>query len=210
VTDRRRLSPDARTVRDQLVELERWADEAYGRVELLHLREPDLDGRTLWALAGRLAARAAGSGTRVVVNDRADVARSSGAAGVHLKAAGPPGARVRAFCGATAVVGRSIHDPDEARRGEGLDYFVFGTVFPSASKPGIAGLGLAGLRAAASAAAIPVLAIGGVTPELAASCVEAGAWGVAAIGLFLPPGREPGSLGFDAASDALRRACAAC
>ncbi len=75
---------------------------------MIQLRERDLDAASLRALAARLADRAR-AGTRVVVNDRADVARAAGAAGVHLRADGPPVALVRTLGPAEWMVGRSVH-----------------------------------------------------------------------------------------------------
>lgn len=206
VTDRLALTPDARTIRDELANLERQLDAAIAAgVDMIQIRERDLDSATLRVLAARLVARAAAA-TRVIVNDRADVARAVGAAGVHLRASGPPAADVRTMGPAGWVVGRSVHAADEAPMA-GADYLMFGTVFASRSKPPDAPVGgVDGLRAAAAASPAPVLAIGGVTPGRVAACREAGAAGVGAIGVFLPRGRTADSLGPAEAVAALRRA----
>ena len=207
ITSRRQLAPDARTAQEAVAALDRWLDEAIGAVDLLQIREPDLSARLLWELVRSVAGRAAGSGTAIVVNDRADVARAAGADGVHLPAAGPPCARVRALGPAGWLVGRSTHAIEEIRSRGDADYLIFGTVFPSASKAAAAPVqGLDGLERAAAAATVPVLAVGGVDVARAARCRRAGAAGVAAIGLFLPPGRAPGALGIAAATAALRAA----
>jgi thiamine-phosphate pyrophosphorylase len=207
VTDRLAVTPDARTRRGEIAGLERQLDEAIAAgVDLIQIRERDLDAATLRALATRVVARAAAA-TRVVVNDRADVARAAGAAGVHLRGTGPPIARVRAIGPGGWLVGRSVHTADEARLAADADYLLFGTVFASRSKPADAPVaGVGGLRAAAAASAAPVLAIGGLTPARVAVCRQAGAAGVAAVGVFLPPGRTPDALGPGAAAAALRRA----
>lgn len=206
ITHRRRLSPEARTTRDEIDALERWLDEAVDRVEMIQLREPDLEARVLLELARRLAARAKGTRTAVIVNDRADVARAAGADGVHVKGSGPPVDRVRAFGPKGWTVGRSAHGVDEMRRAGVPDYFFFGTVFPTESKgPGTPVQGLDRLREAAAATEVPVLAVGGIDPDRAARCLAAGAAGIAAIGLFLPPGRASGAMGIAAAVDALRK-----
>ena len=209
VTDRRGLSPEARTTRAEILALEaQVADAIAAGVDMVQVREPDLDAAPLAALVTRLVGRAAGGGTRIIVNDRADVAHAAGAAGVHLSANGPPADRVRPLGPSGWIVGRSIHTPEEGRRPAGADYLIFGTVFRSRSKPADAPVaGLEMLRAAgAAAAAVPVLAIGGVTPAEAASCRAAGAAGVAAIGAFFPAGRRPDALGPAEAVLAFRRA----
>jgi thiamine-phosphate pyrophosphorylase len=103
------------------------------------------------------------------------------------------------------LIGRSIHDSSEAA--DAADFFVFGTVFTTSSKPADAPVaGLDALAAAARRSVVPVLAIGGVTPHRARTCREAGAAGVAAIGIFLPVGRSKNALGPYAAVSALRTA----
>ncbi len=125
---------------------------------------------------------------RVVVNDRLDVAIAAGAAGVHLRADSIPASRAREVAGAGFVVGRSVHEEEEASAIEaagGCDYLIFGTVFQTPSKP--VGHLVAGVRNLANVCArvrVPVLAIGGISIETAAAAVGAGASGVAAISLF--------------------------
>jgi thiamine-phosphate diphosphorylase len=205
VTDRRQLSPDARTAAEEIQALSRWIDEALDLVDLIQIRERDLEGARLLALASDVALRAQGTRTAVVVNDRADVALAAGADGVHLRADGPAADRVRAIGPRGWIVGRSIHSVDEAAT-SGADYVIFGTVFQSRSKPQGPIQGIERLQAAARASRAPVLAIGGIDPGRAGECWRAGAAGVAAIGLFLPEGRAAGSLGITRAVEALRAA----
>jgi thiamine-phosphate pyrophosphorylase len=207
VTDRRQLNADARTPRDEALALVRWLEEAVrAGIDMIHIREHDLPARLLGDVARNVRRNAAGSGTRVVVNDRADVALAAGCDGVHVRGNGPDVERVRA-CGASApapwVIGRSVHSSDEARGETGADYLLFGAVFPSGPKPG---RGIAALRSVVDASPAPVLAIGGMTAKGAAACVSAGAAGVAAISIFLPPGRAPGALGVSTAASAIRSA----
>ena len=208
VTDRRAAAPDARSAAAQLTALERQLDEAVeAGIDLIQLREGDLSARDLLALAARVANRARQTRTRVLVNDRADVSLSIQDVGLHLKSDGPPVSAVRPMGGRDRLIGRSAHDPVDVRLAGGADYLIFGTVFPSASKPpGAPAAGVDALGRAAAAVTIPVLAIGGVTPERVAECQRAGAAGIAAIGIFLPPGRAPGALGPRAAAVALRDA----
>ncbi len=207
ITDRRRLAAAARTTRESVLALERWLDGAVDRVDLIQIREPDLDAGVLADLVRRMSARARGSRTTILVNDRADVALAADAGGVHLKSGGPPTHRVRALGPADWVVGRSAHSVDDVRREDEVSYLMFGTVFATASKRLDAPLqGLQGLERAVRHARVPVLAIGGMTPERAGQCVKAGAAGVAAIGAFLHPGQDSTGLGLQAAATAFREA----
>lgn len=179
ITDRSRGGEDA------TVERVRWA--AGAGVHLVQVREPDLDGGPLTALVRRCVDAVRGSRARVLVNDRVDVALAAGAHGVHLRADSMPAARVRAICPQGFLVGRSVHARDEAiaaAAAGGLDYLLFGTVFATTSKPGRAPAGLDALAEVASAVTIPVLAVGGVTPDTVNEVVLAGAAGFAAIGMF--------------------------
>jgi len=196
-----RLALPASSGRDALAELERLLCEAIeAGVDAIQIREGDLGARTLEAFARRIVAAAAGTGTLVLVNDRADVARAAGAAGVHLRGDGPDERRLRTWGGpggpGSWVIGRSIHDPRETAAHPEVDYLMFGTVFPTTSKPaGSPVAGVDALRAAAAGSAAPVLAIGGITIETAGDCIRAGAAGVAGIGVFLPAGAAPGAVG---------------
>ena len=117
VSDRRRLLPSARTDAEQLTALEAQIEEAVtAGVDVIQLRERDLDGGRLCALARRVIQRAARSTTRILINDRADVAMASEANGVHLRGDGPVIARVRTVLRPDAIVGRSAHTIDEVRR----------------------------------------------------------------------------------------------
>ncbi len=207
VTDRRRLAGGARTSQDEVVALERVLDAAIdAAVDAIQIRERDVAARALADLVTRVHARARGAGTRVLVSDRADVALAAGADGVHLPADGLPAARARIFA-PRWVIGRSAHAGDELSDVADADYVLFGTVFPTASKPTawrVAGLDAFG--AFAAAIETPVLAIGGVTPARAGEVAAAGGAGVAGIGIFLPP---PQGLGVRAAVEALRDAFAA-
>ncbi len=203
VTDRRRLS-GGRDAIDRLVDLVTAAARA--GVDLIHIRERDLDARDLAALVRRCVKGVERTGTRVVVNDRADVALASGAHGVHLRGDSIPAGAARSLLPAGAIVGRSVHGVEETSavsRAGGLDYLIFGTLFETGSKePGHRLATLDELAAACRVAGgqservgmdrqtgrgIPVLAIGGITLERASLVRRAGASGVAGIGLFIPP-----------------------
>ena len=189
VTDRRVLA-DAAPGREsaalaQLLEV--IAGCADAGVDLVQIREPDLDDRNLLALVRGAVERTRTTTARVVVNDRPDVALAAGAAGVHLKDDGRSATRIRALGPRQWIVGRSVHDEVTARRAVdsgAVDYLLAGTVFTSASKPGRRPLGLEALRDIVRASRRPVLAIGGVNVEEAAAVAATGASGLAGIRLF--------------------------
>jgi len=174
VTDRRRANPAAQA---------RVAVEA--GIDLIQVRERDLDGAALCALVRAVGDVAKRSATRIVVNDRVDVAIATGADGVHLRSDSFSIPEARRLMPRPLLVGRSIHSPGEAKAASDDDYLVAGTVFASASKPDTTALvGIEGLRAIVRATAVPVLAIGGITLDRLDHVAAAGAAGIAAIGLF--------------------------
>ena len=118
------------------------------------------------------------------VNGDVDAALALAADGVHLPERGPNVADVRARVGDAMLISRAVHSVASALRAEreGADIVQLGTVFETASKPGAAPIGLDGLRAACGAVGVPVIAIGGITPDNAAAVLRAGAAGVAVIG----------------------------
>jgi thiamine-phosphate pyrophosphorylase len=187
VTDRRRLAPGASSesaARRCLCAQARYAVEA--QIDLIQLRERDLPAGQLAALAADLLAITAGTGTRLVINDRLDVALACGADGVHLRGESMPVAAARQLAPPPLLIGRSVHAASEASAAAGADYVIAGTVFPSVSKPALeAGTGLEGLTAIVRAVSRPVLAIGGVTVERTREVAETGASGIAAISLFI-------------------------
>lgn len=165
---------------------------AAGGADLVQVREHGIDDRALVALVRGVLDEVRGTGARVVVNDRTDIALAAGANGVHLRGDSIAASRVRQLAPAGFLIGRSVHALDEAvtiDRDGAVDYLIFGTVFPSTGKP--AGHPVAGVQALAavcSAVRVPVLAIGGIDAARAAEARRAGARGVAAIGLFAGPG----------------------
>jgi thiamine-phosphate diphosphorylase len=175
VTDRRRRDPVAQT-----------AQASAAGIDLIHIREHDLGASALAAMVSAVVDAVRGTATRVVVNDRIDVAIACAAHGVHLREDSIPPASARSLAPRGFLIGRSIHGVDEAVKGaESVDYLIAGTVFATSSKPeGHALLGTEGLREIVRAVRVPVLAIGGMTRERLAEVAAAGAAGIAAIGLF--------------------------
>jgi len=147
----------------------------------VQLRDKDLPGRPLLALAERLRAATARTGALLFVNDRVDVALAVGADGVQLGTGSMPADVARRLLPAGTLIGVSTHAPGEASAG--ADFALFGPVWATPSKTGAQGEDR--LREAVRAAAIPVLAIGGVTAERIAAARAAGAAGVAVIRAIL-------------------------
>ena len=157
-------------------------------VELIQVRERRLDDRGLAALTRQAVGLARNSTSRIIVSDRADIALAAGAAGVHLRGSSFAAGRLRALAPPGFLIGRSVHTLSEATAVEasgGCDYLLFGTVFPSPSKPANHAIaGLEALRAVCGAVRLPVMAIGGISVERVRPVAEAGASGIAGISVF--------------------------
>jgi thiamine-phosphate pyrophosphorylase len=187
VTDRRRLWPSASDAEMVRCLVTQAGHAVRAGVDVIQVRERDLDAAALLALTKEIVALAAGSRTRVVVNERLDVALAAGAGGVHLPAASLPVRQARSMSPEGFLIGRSVHDVIELDGALGADYVIAGTVWPTPSKPDPARrlLGIEGLALLAARAPMPVLAIGGVTRERMKAVAAAGAAGAASIGMFL-------------------------
>jgi thiamine-phosphate pyrophosphorylase len=161
----------------------------------VQLREKDLSGRELLALAEAIGAAAGRHRARVLINDRLDVAWAAGAAGVQRTHRSLPVAVLRALAPPPFLLGASVHSREEAvaAAGEGADFVIFGPVYDTPSKRAYgAPQGLAALETVARAVDRPVLAVGGVTPERARDALAAGASGVAVVSAILSAAR-PGA-----------------
>jgi thiamine-phosphate pyrophosphorylase len=156
-------------------------------VRLIQLRAKSTPSGAFLAMAARMSLRARDAGATFLINDRADIARLSGAAGVHVGQDDLTPRDARRVMGAAdgLLVGLSTHSDDELRSAlaEPIDYVAVGAVYPTASKPaGHPVVGLAGVRRAVAAARDwPVVAIGGITLERAPEVLHAGASAVAVI-----------------------------
>ena len=189
VTDRRSLAADTAFAKAILLDNMERATKA--GVDWIQLREKDLSGRELAELAAT-ALQCVGAGSRLLINDRLDVAVAIGGAGVHLGEHSLPVAEARRFVkercpGREFLIGVSTHSVQAAQEAEtgGADYVIFGPIFATPSKADF-GIpqGLAKLSQVCERVKIPVLAIGGITTENARECLNAGASGIAAIRLF--------------------------
>ncbi len=158
------------------------------RVSLLQLREKNLTTRVLYDLAIKAAEITRASFTRLLVNDRADVASAAGADGVHLTTQSIDTSVVRQTFGAQFLIGTSAHSLAEVHMAfeDEADFAVFGPVFETLSKGRYGSpQGLTELaRVTAEVQPFPVLALGGVTLDKVADCFRAGASGIAGIRLF--------------------------
>jgi len=179
ITDRRRLAdpgPDA-----VLRQVRRAAADG---IQLVQIRERDLDARALYDLCQRAVDSVRGTATRVIVNDRLDIALAARAHGVQLRGSSFAAARVRSVVPHGFLIGQSVHSPEEAAVARAADFLLFGTVFATASKPGLSAAGLQALTDAARATPVPILAVGGVSATNVLHLLEAGAAGFAAITMF--------------------------
>jgi thiamine-phosphate pyrophosphorylase len=201
VTDRRILaSEDCADAQETL--LRKIEAVAAAGTDWIQIREKDLSGRDCAALAGkalgcaRKASPGGASPTRILINDRLDVALAERAGGLHLAENSLPLAdakRLRDSCGRAKdfLIGVSCHSLGAARSAEsaGADYIFFGPVFPTPSKSAYgAPQGIERLREVCGAISLPVLAIGGLTLENLGTCLAVGASGIAAIRLFQDAG----------------------
>jgi thiamine-phosphate pyrophosphorylase len=148
-----------------------------GGVDVVQLREKELDAKPLLERA-RLARHVCQDhGVPFILNDRPDLALEAEADGVHVGQDDAPPALARRLLGPDAIIGFSTHAPAEldAAAGEPVDYLSAGPVVPTPTKPGRAGTGLEYLSYAASRARRPWFVTGGVTPETVPAMAAAGA-----------------------------------
>jgi thiamine-phosphate pyrophosphorylase len=191
ITDRKQLTTPGS---NESVLIERVRAAFSAGVDYVQLREKDLDGGPLAALVDELVRapekvahpEGPSRGSRLLVNERVDVAIACDADGVHLPADSLPLASVRAAVGAGWTISAACHSIEEVRAASeaGADLVLVAPVFDTASKPGIRPMGLERFTEICARSPVPVLALGGVTAENARACVAAGAKGVAGIRLF--------------------------
>ncbi|MBK9383936.1 MAG: thiamine phosphate synthase [Planctomycetes bacterium] len=157
-------------------------------VRCFQLREPELSARELLRWGAALRELCGARPARVLVNTRVDVAAAPCFDGVHLSWRALAPREARALLGPEKWIGLSVHTQDELRdraRLEPCDYVLFGPVFATPSKAGrLEARGIAGLRAAAGACEIPLVAVGGIDETNAAALRGTGHAGCAAIRVF--------------------------
>ena len=157
-------------------------------VSLIQIREKSLTARVLYELTSSAAIITRNSATRLLVNDRFDVALGAGADGVHLTSRSMEADVVRLICGPEFLIGVSTHSLSEARiaRDGRADFVLFGPVFETESKRTYgAPQGLLKLQEVCSSLrGFPVIAIGGIQVDRVADCLRAGAEGFGAISML--------------------------
>ena len=162
-------------------------DAVRAGVDLIQIREKDMAARPLVELVRLAVECARGTATRVVVNDRLDVALALGASGVHLSMQSVPAQAIRPWVSDAFLIGVSCHSLEEAMAAEsrGADYIVLGPIFATPSKLAYGRpLGLGKLREVAARVQIPLLALGGIDIQRVKPCLAAGATGIAGISVF--------------------------
>ena len=160
-------------------------------VDFIQIREKDLADRALFELTRRVVALAEDTACRVLVNGRADIALAAGAHGVHLPSTGLQIPDLRTWLPSNFLIGVSVHTMVEIRRACAWnpDYLLMGHIFPTRSKAAFGlPLGLNRLRKACSGVSVPILGLGGITPDSIELVLNAGAAGVAGISLFQDTG----------------------
>lgn len=166
-----------------LIQVVRRFISAGGR--MISLRGGGAPDDELMRIGKEIGALVYGAAGLFLVHRRLDLAKLLAADGVHLPSKGFSVAQARQILGASAVVGRSCHSAEEVRQAarEGASFATLGPVFKSISKVGYGpAISLSELASLAEEVDLPIYALGGVLPENAASCLDAGAAGVAVLG----------------------------
>lgn len=157
-----------------------------GGAPLLQLRAKDQPAARFVELARAVKAAADRYAARLIINDRADIAKLVAAAGVHLGQDDLPPAAARDILGPRAIIGLSTHTVEQAEaaaRAGIADYIGFGPIFPTTSKARPDAVqGLDALRAVRRRVSLPIVAIGGITARTMPEVLAAGADAVAMIG----------------------------
>lgn len=180
------VTDDAVLARTDFLERAGAVLEAGGGAVALHMRGRETPVRTLLGLTDALLPRARAHGGLLLLNDRVDVALCAEADGVHLGAGSLPVAACRRLLPPGSRIGVSVHGAPEVeallRGGDAPDFLVAGTLYATPSHPGRSGAGPERVREVVEVATgIPVVGIGGITPERVGEVVAAGAVGVAVI-----------------------------
>ena len=154
-----------------------------GGARMVQLREKTWPSGRLLPLAERLRARCREAGVTFVMNDRVDLAVAVEADGVHLGQDDLPPRLARPLLRPGMILGVSTHSVEQAHRAQadGADYVAVGAMFPTGTKPDFELVGPALVRAVRGEIRVPLVGIGGITPDNAGQVIAAGADGVAVI-----------------------------
>ncbi|WP_171032951.1 thiamine phosphate synthase [Fodinibius saliphilus] len=159
-------------------------------VRAVQLREKDMTDESLVALGKQIRSITNEYNARLFVNRRADIAQLLNADGVHSPENGIPSMAIKRSW-PELTVGASIHSEKAAKRAEedGADFLLFGPVYYTVSKAKYGEpQGVDRLKEVAEKSSVPVFAVGGITPEKTASCLQAGAFGLAGISAIMKAG----------------------
>ena len=148
-----------------------------GGVDVVQLRDKELEARPLLRRATLVRRVCADHGVPFILNDRPDLAVEVGADGVHVGQDDAPAGLARRLLGPDALIGLSTHSPDDLREalGQPVDYLSAGPVVPTPTKPGRPGTGTGYVTEATAAAPWPVFVTGNVNPDTVGPLAAAGA-----------------------------------
>ncbi|MFN0123125.1 MAG: thiamine phosphate synthase [Blastocatellia bacterium] len=160
-------------------------------VKLIQLRDKEANPRELFEAARACLPLAHAAGARLLINDRADIAMTANADGVHLGQDDLSVEDARALLGPDKIIGVSTHNLDQFRQAlyTSADYIAIGPVYATATKQNpdpVTGPEM--IRAARALTSKPIVAIGGITPERATEAITAGASMIAVISALYPAG----------------------
>jgi len=181
ITDRKLFT----SLEEMLLAIERALE---GGAAAVQLREKDLSGRELLALAYRLRKLTEGHAARLFINDRVDIALAVDADGVHLGETGMPVRAARKASDGSLIIGVSTHGMEEARKAQedGADFITLGPVYETPSKMRYGKpIGIHVLRGTSGALSLPVYAIGGIRIDRIKEILQQGAYGIALISAIL-------------------------
>ena len=154
-----------------------------GGSRMIQLRDKEWPSGRLLPLAERLRAACAAAGATFIVNDRVDLALAVGADGVHLGQDDLPARAARPLLRPGMILGISTHSVEQARaaQADGADYVAVGSMFATTSKADFQLVGPDLMRKLRGEIRVPLVGIGGITPDNVAEVIRAGADGVAVI-----------------------------
>jgi thiamine-phosphate diphosphorylase len=154
-----------------------------GGCRVVQLREKTMPLVQVFPIAQSMGRRCREAGALFIVNDRADLALAVGADGLHVGQDDLPARHARTILRPGMILGVSTHDAGQARRAvaDGADYVAVGSIFPTTTKPGFQLVGPELIHRVRREVPVPLIGIGGITADNAASVLAAGADGVAVI-----------------------------
>lgn len=160
-----------------------------GGADILQLRAKGHDVETIHRVAERLLPICREAGVPFILNDHPDLAAELGTDGVHIGQDDGSLADARKIVGLGKIIGRSTHSLEQARAAlaEGFDYIGFGPLFPTPTKLGRPGIGLADIETMQRdvGSAIPAFCIGGITPATLPEIIAAGARRIVVVSALL-------------------------